>query len=493
MNSLRIGHIDVDLPLSRCRYNGSGPLFWTPKELDDGSGGLRTSAVLSVSFKQTVSAANTGGLGLGVAGTEIAVANLSNPFLITLPVSAPVPPFSNNLAGKTKDEIEAYISNSWNRSALVEEVHALLTSSAGTSAGSRRRLSTYQSQSCTMHLNASNYTLAIVEERAALAKRAADEGVHCPSKPDSCDAPEVEEKALTGCSGVRGGAEDCARWPAACKCLRDQLRNSYKLDSYLCTFFDKQRKEWRQDGQLYETKADGSMVCAFSHLTSFSSFVGPPPTFNRMSVKGLFSKEWIMNNPVSAITAFSTLLLSIMTTIQSLRVYKALLAEVSDEQLRREQYEYRTSEFAMKRQQLDKDVSWFFTSAIKLRSEWPLGAFLCGYPGDPYLKSQRLLVLWASILVSMVLSVIFFIMPNPNCYNECPDETYNGGDSSCAEKCDEDCAGNGFLASILSAVVSIPVVGTLNIMFAWLRRPFEGDLAAKQGVIGEQLREGNKD
>ena len=179
-----------------------------------------------------------------------------------------------------------------------------------------------------------------------------------------------------------------------------------------------------RDGEVVETKPDGSMTCAFSHLTSFSSFVGPPPKFNRMAVGGLFSKEWIKNNPVSAITAFSTLLLSIMTTILSLRIYKNLIAEITAEESERKAYEFRTSEFVRHRQLLEKEVSWFLQAWIKLRTEWPLGAFLFGFSGDPYERSQRLLVLWAGILVGMVLTVIFFVKPDPDCYDKCPDETY---------------------------------------------------------------------
>eukprot|EP01043_Picozoa_sp_COSAG02_P003610 COSAG02_NODE_89_length_38500_cov_61.646910_22_plen_64_part_00 len=42
-----------------------------------------------------------------------------------------------------------------------------------------------------------------------------------------------------------------------------------------------------------------------------------------------------------------------------------------------------------------------------------------------------------------------------------PDETYSGGDTECAEQCDRECEGNGLLASLLAAAVSIPICGTL--------------------------------
>ena len=114
--------------------------------------------------------------------------------------------------------------------------------------------------------------------------------------------------------------------------------------------------------------------------------------------------------------------------------------------------------------------------------------FLLGFSGDPFLKTQRVLVLWGSILVGMVLNVLFFTMPDPNCYADCPDETYTEGSTKCSEICDKECRGNGLLSSVLSAVLSIPVCGTLNLVFAWLRRPFDGDLATKEGVIEQRMR-----
>eukprot|EP01043_Picozoa_sp_COSAG02_P015151 COSAG02_NODE_639_length_19078_cov_9.380262_3_plen_866_part_00 len=92
----------------------------------------------------------------------------------------------------------------------------------------------------------------------------------------------------------------------------------------------------------------------------------------------------------------------------------------------------------------------------------------------------------------MFLNVLFFKKPDPDCYNRCPDETFAGGQnavSGCAEQCDDECAGNGLAASILSALISVPMTGTLNFMFAWLRRPFENDLKLKTGEMESKLNE----
>lgn len=135
-----------------------------------------------------------------------------------------------------------------------------------------------------------------------------------------------------------------------------------------------------------------------------------------MDVQGLFSKEWLRANPVSAITAFAALGLSILTTCLALQVYNDLVREVSVEQRRRESYEQRTSQFVQKRQLLERpDVSWFEKLLVKMRSDWPLGALVAGYTGDPFLKSQRLLVFWGAILVGMVLNVS---IPTKHCCHQ---------------------------------------------------------------------------
>ena len=103
-----------------------------------------------------------------------------------------------------------------------------------------------------------------------------------------------------------------------------------------------------------------------------------------------------------------------------------------------------------------------------------------------------MLVIWSTAQISMALSVIFFTKPDPHCYDLCPDETYSGGDESCAEQCDAECAGNGLLTSVLTALFSTPLVGFLNYWFYWLRRPFAVDVSLKAGEIEAVLIQSRK-
>jgi hypothetical protein len=261
-------------------YNGTGPLFFTPTTLDDGTQAVRASGVTSVSFKRTVLGTDAGALGLGTAGAEVPISNLTEPFLIRLDSSSRGNErFSSNLGNMTLAEVDRYISLLWNRTSLAREAQDSVTNLS----------MTYEV--CKQYFTDANFSAAMAVERAEVRRRADQDGVHCPAKPDSCDAAQLKEKNGKGCPGVRGGAEDCAKWPAACDCLRTMLRVAYTQDKSQCTFWDESAGIWREDGTVME-RADTHVLCAFAHLTSFSSFVGPAPSFNRMSIKGMFSKEW---------------------------------------------------------------------------------------------------------------------------------------------------------------------------------------------------------
>jgi hypothetical protein len=131
-----------------------------------------------------------------------------------------------------------------------------------------------------------------------------------------------------------------------------------------------------------------------------------------MDVGGIFSKEWLQNNPVSAIIAFSSLIFSIWFTWLGVRVYKERLAEVDGGEHDRQNYDLRSSEFARMCQLIDNvDISWFRRVVIQLRIKWPLGAVLFGYSGDPYTRHERMLVIWTTAQIACVLNVIFFKKP----------------------------------------------------------------------------------
>ncbi len=451
----------VDAQIASYRPSG-GPLFWTPSQLRP-SGSIRGSSIVSVTFKATARRRLQ-----SVSEAELDIANLTQPFLITtqLDQSATRVNFSTNLAGKNVSDVLGYIDALWNRSILEAELAAV---------GGAKQCNEDK-----------NWTLRRAAERAEMQRRATSENKYCPHRPDSCDAARRIVASAPGCPGVRGGVEDCAlgsnnsNGNDACSCLRIALATMYIKNSLQCAHFDADTQTWRDDGTLVAAN-DTHMTCAFRHLTSFSGFIGPAPSFNRMDVAGVFSVAWLTSNRAGAIVALCTLAVSFATALWAIKIYKHLVRVVSTAEQLKEEYELRSSEFLRKRQMLeDPDVSWFTKCEINLRNGWMVGALVAGYPGDPYLRSHRLLVLWGGVLVGMVLNVIFFRKQDPECYSKCPDETYSSGDSGCVHTCTEDCHGNGLLAGLLAAVISIPVTGTLNFLFAWLRKPLERDLSIKE-------------
>eukprot|EP01043_Picozoa_sp_COSAG02_P050623 COSAG02_NODE_5225_length_4526_cov_4.817032_1_plen_261_part_00 len=235
-------------------YAGTGPLFWTPTEMNDGTGGRRASGVTTITFN-AVSSGRRQMQGDG----ELQISGLSEPVLITIPITGP-PNFHANTEGRSLEEVDSYISRLWNRTSIAAEILELVGH-----AGALK---------CSY--NASNFTAAVEWEREKLREREVNEKLFCPSTPDSCDAATNAEEAVPGCSGVRGGAEDCAHWPEECYCMRGLLRKIYLGHQLLCSFWDEAAKEWRTDGYLVEQTNDAA-TCAFTHLTSFSNFIGPPP------------------------------------------------------------------------------------------------------------------------------------------------------------------------------------------------------------------------
>jgi len=292
-----------------------------------------------------------------------------------------------NAAGTDLNDVETYISTMWNRTLLEAEA----------------------SEATGIEMADVNFTSSVASERLKLERRGAEEGVHCPAKPDSCDAALREQEAAPGCPGVRGGVEDCSLWPQECALLRAVLRQLYLGTVSGCSFWN--GTHWVKDGSLVD-QTQTATTCAFDHLTAFSTFIGPAPKFNRMDVGGIFSKEWLQNNPVSAIIAFSSLIFSIWFTWLGVRVYKERLAEVDGGEHDRQNYDLRSSEFARMCQLIDNvDISWFRRVVIQLRIKWPLGAVLFGYSGDPYTRHERMLVIWTTAQIACVLNVIFFKKP----------------------------------------------------------------------------------
>ena len=121
------------------------------------------------------------------------------------------------------------------------------------------------------------------------------------------------------------------------------------------------------------------------------------------------------------------------------------------------------------------------------------------------------MVFMMALLVSLVINILFFESEEPVCtFEQVCNETCYGdecsgnqnwwicikhdefnaltmlnyvskwwnlysksGNITCVEGeevCEEEDLGNGFLASVISALIGLPIVGTMHIVFSWLRQ-----------------------
>ena len=90
----------------------------------------------------------------------------------------------------------------------------------------------------------------------------------------------------------------------------------------------------------------------------------------------------------------------------------------------------------------------------------------------PLLRSQRVFTVVVQVLVSMALSCLFF-----------QSEEY------LAESEENEQLRNGLQASLLTAACALPVIGCINVAFAWLRRPLTVDVMLKSGDAEIHIKE----
>lgn len=275
----------------------------------------------------------------------------------------------------------------------------------------------------------------------------------------------------------------------------DPLQNRANAES-LCGHFDTTTQDWVVDGKLEGRTVDHTrIVCSYFHLTDFVAFLGPEIHANEVSILKIFSAEWLAN-PAGAIISMVVLGISIVTCAYSMHKYVRMTKRVKDP-VHMSHFHKRTDAFAEKRLKADaQHVPLLHRWAVRLQQQYQLGAMCCGHEGDPYPPSQRFMVFMMALLVSLFINILFFESEEPVCTRQTLCNTTCYGDicrnDTCVETdelvCVEDDLGNGFLASVISALIGLPVVGSLHIAFSWVRKPLEQELARK--VLNHEKKAG---
>ena len=122
------------------------------------------------------------------------------------------------------------------------------------------------------------------------------------------------------------------------------------------------------------------------------------------------------------------------------------------------------------------DTTWKQDVKHRLRYDYSLGGICCQLEGDPFDWSQRAVVFVTTMIVSLMVSLLFFQPKEPDCREVCSPPVDELGQFLEDEPlvCEEVCVDppkKGILVPVFSALISTPIVFGLGWLFAWLRKP----------------------
>jgi hypothetical protein len=258
--------------------------------------------------------------------------------------------------------------------------------------------------------------------------------------------------------------------------------NDSTLIAY-CSHWNTTLKEWVVDtrfgpGNITE---DGGIVCQFDHLTDFSAFVGPPPNFNKPCFSCL---DQLWSNPAGLFVTFTAGALLIFVFIVGIARYVRFSRFTPKEIL--------AMKFAAERVKVMSPDEDYMSScsediAHRIRHDYSCGGILCQIPGDPFDWSQRFLVFHTTLIMSLFVSLLLFRPPEEGeCVEECT-QLDEDGPMTCEMVCNEP-EKNGIYVSVVSALISTPIVMGLGMLFKWLRKPVVGAIEPETVSVMDALK-----
>lgn len=238
-----------------------------------------------------------------------------------------------------------------------------------------------------------------------------------------------------------------------------------------CSFFNVELDSWEIDKNSppgHISKDGRRVICAFDHLTDVVSFLGPSPAqkFNEPCFSCL--SEFLQNpwGIVVVLTGFALLICAATGTACTHYRYSHRLPD-----------EIALTKFAQARKRVtarDKNVETTLVEDVchRLRHDFSYGGILCQLPGDPFDRFQRALLLVATLLVTLMVSLMFFqpdAESDPACVETCEQQD-SAGEEVCTTVCTEP-EKDGILISLATAVISLPMSVAITKTLQWLRRP----------------------
>lgn len=247
-----------------------------------------------------------------------------------------------------------------------------------------------------------------------------------------------------------------------------------------CSFFNVELDSWEIDKNSPpgHISLDGRrVICAFDHLTDVASFLGPSPVqkFNEPCFSCL--SEFLQNpwGIVVVVTGFALLICTATGTACTHYRYSKRLPDA-----------IALTKFAQARKRViarDKNVETTLVEDVchKLRHDFSYGGILCQLPGDPFDRFQRALLFVTTLLVTLMVSLMFFqpdAESDPACVEKC-EQRDRTGKEVCTTVCTEP-EKDGILISLATAVISLPMSVAITKTLQWLRSPIIAAVEPKE-------------
>ena len=265
----------------------------------------------------------------------------------------------------------------------------------------------------------------------------------------ACEAVSMTMEMCDGSCVPRGGCSDRAH--------------------NFCSFFDEDADSWVVDAKARPGKLSADrrrVICEFDHLTDVASFGGPTPgeQFNPPCFSCLSD---FLANPFGMAVVIAGFVLLCVTSIGAFCRYYKYSQESPDH--------IAVSKFAEHRKKVLARDSEHKTSVLhdvehRLRFDWDVGGIFCPIKGDPFDRCQRAMLFVVTMLVTLMVSLMFF-QPEGEaaCTMDC-DQAEDGQETVCVEVCEESPDG-GPMVAVVTAVISMPLVMGTTKALTWLRRP----------------------
>jgi hypothetical protein len=266
----------------------------------------------------------------------------------------------------------------------------------------------------------------------------------------------------------RGGAQIDGIFYLDSECMS----NAGETLGAFCSFWDTSQEQWVVDSKSGPgtIAPDGSITCSFDHLTDFNAFLGPKPDMNKPCFSCL---DDFLKNPAGIIVVSVCGFLLLCTL--GISVFRYVKYSKRDPE------DIETSRFAGDRKAVMSpdavhETSWQDDVKHRLRYDYSMGGICCHLDGDPFDWSQRAVVFVTTLIISLMVSLMFFSPPEPDCKDVCEPPKDELGQFLEDEPliCEEVCVdppAKGIYVSIVSALISTPIVMGLGYLFTWLRKP----------------------